>query len=145
MRIFLLNDSFFKVKDGQFTQDEKQASIDAAKTSVELSLAEKITACAPSGSIDVTEYDDDIKGHAGTHTPSLVNGVLTWTERDIKLTNEQIELNRQAAYSDPINGSDKHFLEAIRKDALGKTEEAAESRALGIARAAEIVAENPFQ
>lgn len=54
-----------------------------------------------------------------------------WVER-------QIELKRQIAYANPVNGSDRHFAEAVRLDAMGDTAGAEAARAAGLARYDEI-------
>lgn len=59
-------------------------------------------------------------------------------------TREQIEAQRLRAYADPITGSDRYFAEAQRESLLGNTEAAEAAKALGLARFAEIQAENPW-
>lgn len=54
-----------------------------------------------------------------------------WVER-------QIEIKRQIAYANPVNGSDRHFAEAVRLDAMGDTAGAEAARAAGLARYDEI-------
>lgn len=59
-------------------------------------------------------------------------------------TREQIEEQRLRAYADPLHGSDRHFAEAQRESLLGNAEAADAAKALGMARFAEIQAENPW-
>lgn len=62
-----------------------------------------------------------------------------WIESDpTPLSPEEIERLRALAYSDPVTGSDKHFLEASRKRATGDEEGAIKAETLGIARVEEI-------
>ena len=62
-----------------------------------------------------------------------------WIESDpTPLTPEEIERLRALAYSDPVTGSDKHFLEASRKRATGDEDGAIEAETLGVARVEEI-------
>jgi len=56
----------------------------------------------------------------------------------------EIERRRRAAYADPITGSDLHFAEASRLEAMGAAESATLARQRGIARYQEIQAENPY-
>lgn len=60
------------------------------------------------------------------------------------LTREQIEAQRLRAYADPLVGSDRYFAEAQRESLMGNPEAAAAAKALGLARFAEIQAENPW-
>lgn len=48
------------------------------------------------------------------------------------------ERRRLAAYADPETGSDRHFAEASRLDAVGRTDDAGAARQVGIARYQEI-------
>lgn len=59
-------------------------------------------------------------------------------------TREQIEAARLRAYADPLTGSDRYFAEAQRESLLGNAEAAEAAKALGLARFAEIQAENPW-
>lgn len=59
-------------------------------------------------------------------------------------TRAQIEAQRLRAYADPLTGSDRYFAEAQRESLLGNTEAAEAAKALGMARFAEIQAENPW-
>lgn len=62
-----------------------------------------------------------------------------WVESDpTSLAPEEIERLRALAYSDPVTGSDKHFLEASRKRATGDEDGAIEAELLGVARVEEI-------
>lgn len=54
------------------------------------------------------------------------------------LTPEEIEQSRAVAYSDPQTGSDRYFLEAIRKRVTGDEDGAIEAETLGVARVEEI-------
>lgn len=57
---------------------------------------------------------------------------------------EEVEAARLRAYSDPITGSDRYFAEAQRESLLGNAEAAEAAKALGLARFAEIQADNPW-
>lgn len=57
---------------------------------------------------------------------------------------EQVEAARLRAYADPLTGSDRYFAEAQRESLLGNAEAADAAKALGMARFAEIQAENPW-
>lgn len=59
-------------------------------------------------------------------------------------TREQIEAQRRRAYADPLTGSDRYFAEAQRESLLGNAEAAEAAKALGLARFAEIQADNPW-
>lgn len=54
------------------------------------------------------------------------------------------ERNRVMAYADPITGSDKLFMEAIRKSAAGDEKGAFEAEQAGIARVEQIKKEYPL-
>lgn len=56
----------------------------------------------------------------------------------------EIERRRRAAYADPISGSDLHFAEASRLDAMGDAEGAAAAKQRGIARCQEIQVAHPY-
>lgn len=56
----------------------------------------------------------------------------------------EIERRRRAVYADPISGSDLHFAEASRLDAMGDAEGAAAAKQRGIARYQEIQAAHPY-
>lgn len=60
------------------------------------------------------------------------------------LTRAEVESERLSAYADPITGSDRYFAEAQRESLLGNAEAAEAAKALGMARFAEIQAENPW-
>lgn len=60
------------------------------------------------------------------------------------LTKEQIEALRLRAYSCPLTGSDRHFSEAARLEAVGDQVKASAARATGIARYNEIKAIYPW-
>lgn len=60
-------------------------------------------------------------------------------------TREQIEGKRLRAYADPITGSDRHFAEAIRMQAMGADQaEIDAAKTAGAERYAEIQAEYPW-
>lgn len=59
-------------------------------------------------------------------------------------TLDQVYALRAAAYADPQNGSDRHFLEAARKTAEGDTVGADAATQAGLARVAEIKSEWPL-
>lgn len=60
-------------------------------------------------------------------------------------TRAQVEAIRLAAYADPLAGSDRHFAEAVRLQAMGAAEDQIEAaRLAGIARYTAIQAENPW-
>ncbi len=56
----------------------------------------------------------------------------------------EVEAARLRAYADPLTGSDRYFAEAQRETLLGHAEAADAAKALGMARFAEIQAENPW-
>lgn len=60
------------------------------------------------------------------------------------LTREQVEAARLIAYANPMTGSDRYFAEAQRESLLGNAEAAEAAKALGLARFAEIQADNPW-
>lgn len=62
----------------------------------------------------------------------------------VPVTRAEIEANRLRAYADPLIGSDRYFSEAQRETLLGNTEAAEAAKAQGLARYAEIQAENPW-
>ena len=51
---------------------------------------------------------------------------------------QAVETQRLAAYANPQTGSDRHFAEAVRLDAIGDTDGAAAARTAGLARYDEI-------
>lgn len=59
-------------------------------------------------------------------------------------TRDEVERMRLRAYADPITGSDRYFAEAQRESLLGNAEAAEAAKALGMARFAEIQADNPW-
>lgn len=59
-------------------------------------------------------------------------------------TREQIESVRRVAYADPISGSDRHFAEAVRLEAMGDSIKAESARMLGIVRYQEIKEQYPW-
>jgi hypothetical protein len=60
------------------------------------------------------------------------------------LSREQVEASRLRAYADPLAGSDRYFAEAQRETLLGNAAAADAAKALGMARFAEIQADNPW-
>lgn len=60
------------------------------------------------------------------------------------LTRTEVEAQRLRAYADPITGSDRYFAEAQRESLIGNSEAAEAAKALGLARFAEIQADNPW-
>lgn len=58
---------------------------------------------------------------------------------------KQVEELRLRAYADPITGSDRHFAEAVRLEAMGgTTTEIEAARSAGADRYSEIQAANPW-
>ena len=55
-----------------------------------------------------------------------------------------VETQRLAAYSNPMTGSDCHFAEAVRLEAVGDTAGAEAARAAGLARHEEIRLQYPW-
>lgn len=51
---------------------------------------------------------------------------------------QAVETQRLAAYASPQTGSDRHFAEAVRLDAMGDTTGAEVARSVGLARYDEI-------
>lgn len=61
------------------------------------------------------------------------------------LTREEVEQIRLRAYSDPINGSDRFFAEAVRLQAIGAAQaEIDAAKNNGVARYNEIQAQHPW-
>lgn len=60
------------------------------------------------------------------------------------ITRAQVEGLRLRAYADPLTGSDRYFAEAQRESLTGNAEAAEAAKALGMARFAEIQADNPW-
>jgi len=56
----------------------------------------------------------------------------------------RVEAARKAAYADAQTGSDRHFAEAARLEAIGDTAGAEDARAAGLVRYDEIRAEHPW-
>ena len=56
---------------------------------------------------------------------------------------QAVETQRLAAYANPLTGSDRHFAEAVRLEAMGDTAGAEAARAAGVARFNEIRNEYP--
>lgn len=62
----------------------------------------------------------------------------------IEVLRADVEQQRLSAYANPLTGSDRHFAEAARLEALGDTAGAESARAAGLARYEEIRAEHPW-
>lgn len=71
-------------------------------------------------------------------------GLLIGDAQPIALSAEVVERRRLFAYADPASGSDRYFAEAQRESLLGNADAAEAAKALGLARFAEIQAENPW-
>ena len=56
----------------------------------------------------------------------------------------EIERRRRQAYADPITGSDIHFAEASRLEAMGDSDGSRAAKQIGIARYQEIQAAHPY-
>lgn len=68
------------------------------------------------------------------------------TQNQSPVSREVIELQRLRAYSDPVHGSDRYFIEAARLRAIGATpDEIDAATQQGIARATEIATLYPWQ
>jgi hypothetical protein len=59
------------------------------------------------------------------------------------LTNEQVKALRAVEYAQPTTGSDRHFLEAMRKRAGGDEQGAKDAEQEGLIRVAEIKQQHP--
>ena len=57
---------------------------------------------------------------------------------------QAVETQRLAAYANPQTGSDRHFAEAVRLDAIGDTAGAEAARTAGLARYDEIRSQFPW-
>lgn len=96
--------------------------------------------------------EDDLKerGLTAVECPSNTTPGMTYREGVFShpdpepLTVDQVYALRAAAYADPQNGSDRHFLEAARKTAEGDTAGADAATQAGLERVAEIKAEYPL-
>jgi hypothetical protein len=62
----------------------------------------------------------------------------------VKLTKEQVDINRRAAYADPLTGSDAYFIEYQRKQADGDLEGAEIAKKNWLSRSEEIKQGNPY-
>lgn len=60
------------------------------------------------------------------------------------MTREDIARSRQICYSDPVTGSDRHYMEAVRERAAGNLDMASQAEALGAARYEEIKKSLPW-
>jgi hypothetical protein len=101
---------------------------------------------------DAVEIDDDrfeqvianpepgkIRSHDAAGLPFLIDPAPP-----PPASREQVEARRLRAYADPLTGSDRYFAEAQRESLLGNAEAAEAAKALGLARFAEIQADNPW-
>lgn len=77
-------------------------------------------------------------------TEAEFNAIVTELNKPVQPTKEQVEKMRLAAYADPLTGSDRHFAEAARLEAVGDTEGAESARAAGLARYDEIRLQYPW-
>lgn len=57
---------------------------------------------------------------------------------------QAVETQRLAAYANQMTGSDRHFAEAVRLEAMGDTAGAEVARTAGLARYEEIRSEHPW-
>ena len=57
---------------------------------------------------------------------------------------QAVETQRLSAYANPLTGSDRHFAEAARLEAVGDTEGAEVARSDGLARYEEIRSMHPW-
>lgn len=57
---------------------------------------------------------------------------------------QAVETQRLSAYANKLTGSDRHFAEAVRLDAMGDTAGAETARATGMARYDEIRSQYPW-
>ena len=90
----------------------------------------------------------------GSQDKYIKPGLVRMTEAEVQAhlnppspapTRDQIEAERLLAYADPVTGSDRHFAEAIRLQAMGADQSEIEAaKAAGAARYAEIQAEYPW-
>ena len=67
-----------------------------------------------------------------------------WYGQPTPKTIEQVGAERLAAYANQLTGSDRHFAEAARLEAVGDAEGAEAARTAGLARYEEIRAEHPW-
>jgi len=84
MRYFTDNGITYQLDSGQYTQDEKQSLIDGAKNNDQLAQANAIIACAPAGSIQLT--DEQIEHHK--------TGLYEWVDgkQVLKPTDNTVEI-----------------------------------------------------
>lgn len=62
----------------------------------------------------------------------------------VEVLRADVEQQRLSAYANPLTGSDRHFAEAVRLEAMGDTEGAEAARAAGLVRYNEIRNEYPW-
>lgn len=86
-----------------------------------------------------TPHPGKIRSHDADGLPVLID-----PPPPSPATREQVEAARLRAYADPLTGSDRYFAEAQRESLLGNAEAAEAAKALGMARFAEIQADNPW-
>ena len=72
------------------------------------------------------------------------NAIVADINKHVLPTKEQVEVERLSAYANPLTGSDRHFAEASRLEAVGDTEGAEVARAVGLARYEEIRLQCPW-
>ncbi len=60
------------------------------------------------------------------------------------LDRSDIDMLRKSAYSNPVSGSDRFFVEYVRHQSLGNTEKADSAKASGLARVNEIQKQYPW-
>lgn len=92
---------------------------------------------------------DDGRGFRSVNSPDeLLRGeyfsAVPVAVSDPSPTRDEVERMRLRAYADPLTGSDRYFAEAQRESLLGNAEAAEAAKALGLARFAEIQADNPW-
>lgn len=91
----------------------------------------------------------DGQGWRAVNGPGDVGPEEFYSEEPIAIvqippTRQEAEVARLRAYADPLTGSDRYFAEAQRESLMGNEEAAEAAKALGMARFAEIQAENPW-
>lgn len=100
------------------------------------------TDIAPSHAPDVGEilvYNLDAAAwEVITAPPPAIEGLPPEQQKDPKIL-------RAAAYADPFTGSDRFFLEAMRKRAAGDEQGALEAEKAGLTRVAEIQSTYPIE
>lgn len=92
---------------------------------------------------------NDMQGFRAVNGPDDVGPHEFYSSEPITIvplpaTRAEVEAVRLRAYSDPITGSDRYFSEAQRESLLGNAQAAEAAKALGLARFAQIQADNPW-